>query len=76
MHPLYPGVTLLVGHQNRIVEAYSAGKALLYADANGTLLPEDQQIGITNDSIYDLASLTKLITTVLALDQIGQVSQA
>lgn len=73
VHPLYPGVTIVVGHQNTIVEEFSAGKALLYADANGTLLPEDQQMDMHNNSIYDLASLTKLFTTVLALDQIGTV---
>ena len=87
VHPLYPGVTVLIGHLNTIVSHFSSGKALLYADVNGTLLPEDQQIDIQDDSIYDMASspphfttlltpmeasLSKLFTTIVSLDQIGQ----
>ena len=63
---------MLIGHENTIVSHFSVGKALLYADANGTYLPQDEQIDMADDSIYDLASLTKLFTTILALDQIGQ----
>ena len=74
IHPLYPGVTVSIGHRNTIISHFASGKALLYADANGTLLPGSQQIDMQEDSIYDMASLTKLFTTVLALDQIGKVS--
>ncbi|ORX35394.1 putative beta-lactamase [Kockovaella imperatae] len=72
VHPLYPAVTCLVGHRNTIVSHFASGKAVLYADVNGTYLPEDQQVDAKNDTIYDLASLTKLFTTIVALDQIGQ----
>ncbi|KAK1923922.1 putative beta-lactamase [Papiliotrema laurentii] len=72
VHPLYPGVTVLVAHRNAIVSHFAVGKTLLYADANGTLLPEDQQIDSREDTIYDMASISKLFTTILALDQLGQ----
>lgn len=71
-HPLYPGATILVGHRNTIVTHYSDGYNLLYADANGTYLPKEEQIKVQDDSIYDLASLTKLFTTLLALDALGR----
>ena len=53
-HPLYPGATLLVGSQNTIVLQTSAGQSLLYADANGTLLPESERIDVADDTIYDM----------------------
>jgi CubicO group peptidase (beta-lactamase class C family) len=64
-----------VAHRNAIVSHFAVGKTLLYADANGTLLPEDQQIDSREDTIYDMASISKLFTTILALDQLGQVSR-
>lgn len=66
----------MVGHQNKIVSYFADGKALLYSYSNGTKLPEDQQIDTTKESIYDLASLSKLFTTLMALDQLGKVSPA
>jgi CubicO group peptidase (beta-lactamase class C family) len=42
----------------------------MYADVNGTLLPRRQQEDATVDTIYDMASLTKLFTTIAALQQI------
>lgn len=61
-----------MGHRNTIVSHFSAGFNLLYADSNGTVLPIDQQIPVYDDSVYDMASLSKLFTTVLALDSIGR----
>ncbi|ORY31998.1 putative beta-lactamase [Naematelia encephala] len=72
IHPLYPGVSLVVGHKNTIVTQYADGKALLYADANGTHLDVSEQVETEIDTIYDLASLSKLFATVVALDQLGQ----
>jgi D-alanyl-D-alanine carboxypeptidase len=66
-------VTALIGHKNVIVSHFAAGKAQLYADANGTFLPEKDQQNAELDTIYDMASLSKLFTTMIALDQLGQV---
>jgi CubicO group peptidase (beta-lactamase class C family) len=72
VHPLYPGVTVLVAHDSTIVSHFAVGKALLYADASGTHLPIKAQMDAQDNTIYDLASLSKLFTTIIALDQLGQ----
>ncbi|KAG6868644.1 hypothetical protein C0993_012688 [Termitomyces sp. T159_Od127] len=43
-----------------------------YADANGTLLPEKEWINTKKDTIYDMASLTKLFTTIVAMQQLDR----
>ena len=62
---------ILVGHDRTIVSLFASGKKLLYADAHGTKLPESQQLPAEKDTIYDMASLTKLYTTIAALRQIN-----
>ena len=49
---------------------FGHGKKLLWADASGNKLPESEQLPTEKDTIYDMASLTKLYTTVAALRQI------
>ncbi|GFZ48815.1 hypothetical protein JCM24511_06564 [Saitozyma sp. JCM 24511] len=72
VHPLYPGATVLVGHRNTIVSHFSTGYNLLYSDSNGTKLAKNDRIRMRDDSIYDMASLSKMFTTVLALQQLGE----
>ncbi|KAF9523035.1 putative beta-lactamase [Crepidotus variabilis] len=66
-HPVEPGSANIVGHDGTIVSAFAVGKRNLYADVNGTLLPTSEQENATLDTIYDMASLTKLFTTIAAL---------
>ena len=70
IHPVEPGSATLVAHESTIVCAFAVGKRNLYADINGTYLPADEQEDATVDTIYDMASLTKLFTTVAALRQL------
>ncbi|KAL5317178.1 hypothetical protein ACEPPN_014273 [Leptodophora sp. 'Broadleaf-Isolate-01'] len=70
IHPVEPGSVTLVAHDSTIVSEFAVGKRNLYADVNGTYLPESEQEDATVDTIYDLASLTKLFTTVAALRQL------
>ena len=70
IHPIEPGSANVVGHCSTIVAKWADGKRDLYADVNGTLLPAGEQEDATIDTIYDMASLTKLFTTVAALRQI------
>ena len=68
--PVEPGGTVLVAHKGVIVSYFGFGKRRLWASVdgfNGTKLPVDQQEDATPDTIYDMASLTKLYTTVAAL---------
>lgn len=67
INPIEPGGSVLIGHKNTIVSAFAFGKKNLYADANGTLLPPQKQEEADLDTIYDMASLTKLFTTVATL---------
>ena len=69
-HPVEPGSANIVGRCSTIVSLFADGKRDLYADVNGTLLPPNKQEDATVDTIYDMASLTKLFTTVAALQQI------
>lgn len=69
-HPVEPGSVTLVAKDSTIVSFFAAGHRNLYADVNGTLLPADQQELTTKDTIYDMASLTKLFTTVAALREL------
>jgi CubicO group peptidase (beta-lactamase class C family) len=57
------------------VSHFAFGKRNLWAAVNGsagTMLPPEQQEDTTADTIYDLASLTKMFTTVAALRCIDQ----
>ena len=68
--PLYPGAVLTYGHQGRVVMTRASGLARLYADGEGTLLPQDQRIATRTDTIYDLASISKLFTSVVVMQQV------
>ncbi|KAJ3565881.1 hypothetical protein NP233_g7361 [Leucocoprinus birnbaumii] len=67
---LYPGAVGIVGNEGTIVSHFSSGYALQYADANGTELPKRSWVPLAKDSIFDMASLTKMFTTILALQQL------
>ena len=70
IHPIEPGSANVIGRCSTIVSEWADGKRDLYANVNGTLLPADEQEAATVDTIYDMASLTKLFTTVAALQQL------
>ncbi|KAF9003435.1 beta-lactamase/transpeptidase-like protein [Cyathus striatus] len=70
VNPLYPGATVIIGHKNTVVSYFAVGNSKKYADVNGTLLPEDHQLPAEKGTIYDMASLTKMFTTIAALQQL------
>lgn len=70
VHPVEPGSVNLVAKDSTIVSHFAVGHRNLYADVNGTLLPESLQEETTKDTIYDMASLTKLFTTVAVLREL------
>ncbi|CEJ94322.1 hypothetical protein VHEMI09861 [[Torrubiella] hemipterigena] len=68
--PVEPGGTTLIARNGIIVSHFAFGKRSLWASVNGyngTELPIDKQEATTKDTIYDMASLTKMFTTVAAL---------
>uniref|UniRef100_A0A0W0EUZ0 Beta-lactamase-related domain-containing protein n=1 Tax=Moniliophthora roreri TaxID=221103 RepID=A0A0W0EUZ0_MONRR len=70
VRPIYPGATVLVGYQGTVISYFAVGDTLKYGDANGTELPEEARVKATKETIWDMASLTKMFTTILVLQQI------
>jgi len=62
--PMYGGAVSLLAHDGTIVEHQATGHELRYADDRGTELPPERQEAMRPDTIFDLASLTKLFTGV------------
>ena len=71
-HPHFSGAVGLLAHDGVIVDRYAVGGALRYADVNGTELPPDQQVPMRDDTIFDMASISKLFTSIAALQLIEQ----
>ena len=65
--PLYAGAVTLLGHDGKVVTRTATGMALKYADGNGTELPADQQIPMRTDTIFDMASVSKLFTSIVVM---------
>ncbi len=66
-HPHFSGAVGLLAHDGVVVDRYAVGGALRYADATGTELPADQQVPMRNDTIFDMASISKLFTSIAVL---------
>jgi serine-type D-Ala-D-Ala carboxypeptidase len=69
-HPMYAGAVSLLVHDGVVVRRDAVGKAVRYADAQGTELPADEQEPMRTDTLFDLASVTKLFTSIAALQQV------
>ncbi|RKT52129.1 serine hydrolase domain-containing protein [Saccharothrix australiensis] len=66
-HPLYAGAVALLAHDGVITHHTAAGWAVRYADAAGTELPGDRRVAMTPDTIFDLASISKLFTSIVVM---------
>lgn len=71
-HPLYAGEVSLLAQNGVIVSRQAAGYELRYADGRGTQLPPRQQEPVTTNTIFDLASLTKLFTSIAVMQLVEQ----
>jgi CubicO group peptidase (beta-lactamase class C family) len=69
-HPLYSGAVVLAAHGGSVVAHEASGWSLRYADTAGAELPADEWIETRTDTIYDLASVSKLFTTIVVLQQV------
>ncbi|MFG3496699.1 serine hydrolase [Streptomyces sp. NPDC047886] len=74
-HPWYAGAVLLAGRGGTVALHRAIGYAVRYAaydetTGTGVELPDDRRIPMADDTVFDLASLTKLFTSVLAVQQI------
>ncbi len=77
-HPLFAGAVSLMVHDGMVVSRNAVGQALRYADAVGTELPAAQQVPMRDDTIFDMASVTKLFTSVAVMQLVesGRVDVA
>ncbi|HZB34274.1 MAG TPA: serine hydrolase [Streptosporangiaceae bacterium] len=67
--PVYPGAVVLAARDGVIAAHSAMGYALRYADDAPTELPRDQWISMRDDTIFDLASVSKLFTALVAVQQ-------
>ena len=72
--PLYPGHVGLMAHDGVVVATQVDGFALRYRNATEEL-PRDQWVPMRRDTIFDLASVSKLFTSIAVVQLIeeGQV---
>lgn len=74
-HPWYAGAVLLAGRGGTVALHQPIGKAVRYAAYDettdtGVEFPAEQQIAMAEDTVFDLASVSKLFTSILAVQQI------
>ncbi|QNN51053.1 beta-lactamase family protein [Phycicoccus endophyticus] len=68
-HPMYSGAVGLMGHDGRVVARHASGYALRWADAS-TELPREQWVPMREDTLFDLASVSKLFTSIATVQLI------
>lgn len=73
-HPWYAGAVLLAGRGGTVALHQPIGMAVRYSAYDektdtGVEFPADQQIPAAADTVYDLASVSKLFTSILAVQQ-------
>ncbi|MQA09168.1 MAG: serine hydrolase [Pseudonocardiaceae bacterium] len=66
-HPLYAGAVTLQAHNGVVVDRRTSGYAVRYADGEGTELPPRQRVPMREDTIFDVASISKLFTSIAVL---------
>ncbi|MEH1167747.1 serine hydrolase domain-containing protein [Micromonospora sp. CPCC 205539] len=69
LHPAYAGAVALTLTGGQTSAQATVGEALRFG-AGPTLLPAAQRVRMRPDSIFDLASLTKVYTAILVLQQV------
>ncbi|MFB7915718.1 serine hydrolase [Streptomyces sp. NPDC056061] len=74
-HPWYAGAVLLAGRGGTVALHRPIGKAVRYSGYDektdtGVEFPPERQIAMAEDTVFDLASVSKLFTSILAVQQI------
>ncbi|MBG0857461.1 serine hydrolase [Streptomyces spinoverrucosus] len=74
-YPWYAGAVLLAGRGGTVALHEPIGMAVRYAaydekSDTGVELPAEEQIPMAEDTVFDLASVSKLFTSILAVQQI------
>ncbi|MEJ7749099.1 MAG: serine hydrolase domain-containing protein [Candidatus Limnocylindrales bacterium] len=69
--PLYPGAVAVVVRDGAMQPPVAVGHAVRYADGAGTELASDARTEVRPDTIFDVASLTKLFTATVVMGLVG-----
>lgn len=69
--PLFPGAVCAVDHGGER-DLIMVGDAYRYADLDGTRVSDEQRTPMATDTVFDLASLTKLFTAILIMQLVDQ----
>jgi len=73
-HPAYAGAAVLAAKDGVVVQRFAVGRAVRYSAVGpagaGVELPAEQQIPTRPDTIFDLASVSKLFTTIVVMQQV------
>lgn len=74
-HPWYAGAVLLAGRGGTVALHQPIGMAVRYGSYDektdtGVEFPAEQQVPMAEDTVFDLASVSKLFTSILAVQQI------
>jgi len=70
-YPLYPGAVALMGYRGDVVRTDASGWALAYGEG-GAPLPDDERVPMREDTIFDLASVTKLFTSIAVVQLVEE----
>ncbi|SER56569.1 serine hydrolase [Salipaludibacillus aurantiacus] len=62
----YPGAVAMIVKDGRIIKHEAYGKASKYKN-DSEVLPEEYQLPMEKDTIFDLASLTKIVTSIAVM---------
>lgn len=71
-HPQFSGAVGLYAHDGMIVDQHATGAALRYADRAGHELPPNQQVPMREDTIFDMASISKLFTSIAVMQLVDE----
>jgi CubicO group peptidase (beta-lactamase class C family) len=70
-HPLFSGAVTLMAHDGEVVAHRPTGWAVRYSDKT-TELPVEQRVPMAEDTIFDLASISKLFTSIVVMQQVDR----
>ena len=70
VRPLLAGAVTVMAHDGTVVAREATGWAVRYADGAGTELPRQEWVPTAEDTVYDMASVSKLFTSVVLMQQV------
>ena len=68
--PLLAGAVTVLAHDGTVVAREATGWALRYSDGAGTELPAAERVLTALDTVYDMASVSKLFTSIALMQQV------